>query len=134
MAGGKKSRTKGAAGENEVIKLMRFAFPDAARELDQYQEKLGRDIKGTQPWCFQVKRHRKLSEGDLRRAFMQADSVPPESGYSLPAVLYREDRGSWRAFTTVASIIEWSGWSSSPADDTVFVDMDAAEFFTWLKS
>ena len=52
---GKKSRTKGADFEREVAKVLRPFFPDAKRNLDQYQEKDGRDISGTMPLCIQCK-------------------------------------------------------------------------------
>ena len=53
---GKWSRNKGASYERAVAKLFKFwGWPDAKRNLDQYQAVDGRDLKGTFPFVVQCK-------------------------------------------------------------------------------
>jgi hypothetical protein len=129
---GKKSRTKGAAGENEVVKLLENIFPEAARELDQYQEQLGRDLKWTMPLCIQVKRHKEIAPGDIWNAFTEASSAVDDD-YTWPIVFYREDRKSWRAATNLSVIAEIMGTNAVPEDEYVMADMDAKAFAKWFK-
>lgn len=46
-------------------------WPGASRELDQYQKKLGRDLKGTEPWCVQIKNSERANP---IKALMEAEA------------------------------------------------------------
>ena len=48
-------RNKGAAFERRIAKDLRVAGYKAKRNLNQYQEKSGRDITVDAPFCFQLK-------------------------------------------------------------------------------
>ena len=128
--GGRKSRDKGAGGENEACKLIRPFFPDAARELDQYQESLGRDLKETQPFCIQVKRLRTVSDTDLLTALAEAESAIDEC-YEYPIVMARADRRSWKVFCRMCVLVETMGALPASNDDDLHLLMDADEFFKW---
>lgn len=95
MSGGRKSRDKGAAGEREVIRLLRRVWPAAERNLDQVRETSGRDVTGTPGWVVQVKRLAKAPavEAMLREA--QGEVGPDESA----VLVIRGDRGEWLAVT-----------------------------------
>lgn len=141
--GGKKSRNKGAAGENEVCKLLRETFPDAKRELSQYQHPLGRDISNTQPLCIQVKRHKTISNGMVLNALYEAFDATNQptsaaDGYEHPIVFYREDHYPWMVATTFQTMLEIMGvdrpslWS--PQADVMLVTMTAEQFIPWFRS
>jgi len=53
---GKKSRAKGAAGEREVVAIVKALWPQAARRAsgEESQEQRGRDLKNTPGFCVQV--------------------------------------------------------------------------------
>jgi hypothetical protein len=146
--GGKMSRTKGASGERDVCALLKPIFPDAQRELDQYQAKLGRDLKNTQPLCIQIKRLKKVSKKDMDDALEEAiDSISPE--YDVPIVLFRSDRQPWMVYADLAALMEIAridGFIMSPEEyqrnsnqfskshfyDTR-IQMLAAEFIEWYQ-
>ena len=89
---GKKSRTKGAAYENEVCKALYAIFPDAKRNLAQYQGADGRDLDGTQRICMQLKRRKKITLAEIKVGFIEAvESTDDE--YEFPALLWRDDGG-----------------------------------------
>ena len=130
---GKKSRTKGAVAENDVCKLIAPIHEGAQRELDQYQDKLGRDIKGCAPLCIQVKRYKKIHPGDIRTAYSEALSAL-DGEYLYPVVFYREDRRQWRVSTDMGTLMEISNLAINPSPRLreLIVDMDAREFVNYL--
>ena len=93
----KKSRTKGKSGELEVVNLLRVKWPDVCRNLDQYQKTSGRDLNNTQPWCIQIKRQRRVTDGDRNTAYVEASSAIDHQ-YERPVVVHRSDKGKWKAF------------------------------------
>jgi len=100
-----KSRNKGAAAEREVVRLLRDSgrFPAAARELEQYQASLGRDLRGTEPWCLQVKRHKGFTPRVLERALQEAAEAADDH-YAIPAVFFRGDRQPWRVLVRLSAL------------------------------
>lgn len=132
---GKMQRTKGSSGELDACKLLESIYPDAARELEQYQNKLGRDLRETQPLCVQVKRHKSLTHGEIFKAFSEAKSAV-DNEYLYPIALYREDFKSWRVATTLEVLIDIMKDESVLSDDTdenLMVDMSAEEFLLWYS-
>lgn len=135
---GKKSRTKGAVAENEVCKMLSDFYPNAARELSQYQSSCGRDLRETQPWCVQVKRYKSLAPGMKRLAYEEARGACDEE-YKLPLVFYREDRKKWRVLTDFYVLADWLElcmYGMEPLKPTteLLIDMDCEEFLSWLPS
>lgn len=130
---GKKSRTKGAGGEREVAELLSKVYPGTCRELDQYQGKLGRDLKGCAPWCVQIKRMKSVSEKQKEDAFMEAVSACGGE-WILPVVFYREDRAKWRAYTSMYVLLCHSHGEGVLSDGSLMVDMDAEEFVEWIDA
>ena len=89
---GKKSRTKGATYENEVCKALYAFWPSAKRNLAQYQGADGRDLDGTEPVCFQLKRRKKIMLWEIKIAYLEAvESLDDE--YTMPAACWRDDNG-----------------------------------------
>lgn len=125
---GKKSRTKGSSGELDVCKILSVEYPDVARELDQYQESLGRDLRECQPLCVQVKRWKTVTHGDIKKAFAEAESALDQE-YRIPIVFSRQDYGKWRV-TTTPDDLRMSGW---PSMRGVLVEMSVTDFMYWLK-
>lgn len=131
---GKMSRTKGATGEREVADMLSSIYPDTCRELDQYQGKLGRDLRGCNPWCVQIKRQKVVTEWDKRKAYEEAVTAEDQHTYLFPVVFYREDRRQWRVYTSLDALMDWKVGlgESDEYDFGLMVDMDAIEFIAWL--
>jgi hypothetical protein len=107
-------------------------FPDAARELDQYQEKLGRDLKNTGALCIQVKRHASLSRGQIKTALIEAGNSCDEV-YITPMVFYREDHKQWRVCLLLADLLLLNDIGPNGEDNYLHIDMCANEFLDWLS-
>ena len=130
-AGGKKSRNKGASGENEACKLLRKDFPSVCRELEQYQKTLGRDLSNTDPLCIQVKRHKTISKSEIWKAFYEAESSV-DSEYTQPIVMFREDYGTWQVATTMEVMLSLMEMDAVDPDVSLMLQMEADQFLTWL--
>ena len=89
---GASQRAKGKCGELEVIRLLKQDFPQAARELSQYQNTLGRDLKGTKPWCVQIKR---LKQAPAVEKYLHEAISALDDEYTIPVLFIRGDRGKW---------------------------------------
>jgi hypothetical protein len=101
---GKKSRTKGATYENEVCKALFKFFPSAKRNLAQYQGSDGRDLDGTSPMCFQLKRRKKTTLAEIKNAYIEAaESIDCE--YLLPVACWRDDAGQSMAMLSLDDLI-----------------------------
>ena len=88
----KLSRDKGARLEREVCNLFkRHLGWDLSRELDQYQDKLGRDIKGSEPYCIQIKGG---ANPNIPKAFAEAKSALGGT-YVWPIAMTKKDREEW---------------------------------------
>jgi hypothetical protein len=89
--GGKMARNKGANFEREVAKLVSTYFPDAQRNLRQYQGTDGRDLDNTQPLCMQLKRNAKNKLWQIKMAYIEArESASIE--YPYPVAVWRDDQ------------------------------------------
>ena len=86
---GKMEREKGARIERAACFLMREVFPDAARNLDQYQKTDGRDIGPTPGFCFQVKGGKAPS---WKKALNEAAGSAEED---IPIALIKTDKEKW---------------------------------------
>lgn len=89
------SRTKGAAGERELIReIEEWTGIRLERNLAQSFAG-GHDLIGLDYWAIECKRYRSISEADKRvfwdQAVRQAKRVE-----KMPAVAFREDRQPWR--------------------------------------
>lgn len=91
---GKRSRTKGASAEREVLKLLgELLGQSLERNLSQTREG-GADCLGVKGWAIEVKRHERLSRPAWwRQACEQAARIGAE-----PMLLYRRNREKWQAF------------------------------------
>jgi hypothetical protein len=89
---GKSQRTKGSTYENEVCKAIFPFWPSAKRNLAQYQGSDGRDLDGTEPICFQLKRRRKIMLHEIKTAYREAQASVSDA-YPIPAAGWRDDNG-----------------------------------------
>jgi hypothetical protein len=90
---GKLSRTKGKKGELEIITVLKSKYPDAKRELDQFQESLTCDIKNTGKYRIQVKRRKVRPAVEV---MLQEAAIGIEVG-EVPLLMIRGDKGRWLA-------------------------------------
>jgi len=109
------SRAKGAAGEREFISALTDILGDALtapmkRNLEQTRAG-GHDIVGLEGWAIEVKRYKKLTEGELDLFWQQAWRQAEEVG-AIPALAYREDFRSWRARVPLELLLtgDWTSW------------------------
>lgn len=85
---GKLSRNKGAAEERRVAKLYEFALcTKVQRDISQYQQSSGRDLRGCQPWCVQNKVGKKVN---ARSAYLEAANAV-DNEYSIAVAHIRND-------------------------------------------
>lgn len=100
----KKSRSKGAAGERELIAFAEPWFPGLKRNLAQSRgggRGEGGDVGGAGAYHIEVKRHRRCNLGAaLRQAI--ADARPE----STPVAFCRDDRGEWIGVIRGADLLE----------------------------
>ena len=96
---GKSQRSKGAAAEREVCKILNDELGlDLKRNLTQYQQSDG-DIE-VGGWLLEVKRQENLS---LRTWWDQAVRQA-ENSELAPAVVYRQSRQPWKVIIPLAII------------------------------
>jgi len=85
---GKSQRTKGAEWEREIARWwQKMGWKDAKRNLNQYQERDGRDIKNTEPYCPQCKVGQHIS---LLEAYKEAKEAAGDKEIAL--VQFKYDR------------------------------------------
>jgi len=103
---GKKSRTKGAAFEREVVNLISPFWPDAKRNLDQYQKVDGRDLSETQPVCMQLKRRKRTLLWEIKLAWVEAMNSS-SIDYPYPMAVWRDDNGDTMCMMKMEHLVEW---------------------------
>jgi hypothetical protein len=87
-------RTKGKAGEREVATLVRdLTGWDVRRRVRQHGG--DSDLDGVPGWAVEVKRHATATRSTIASWWRQA--VAQAGDGELPVLLYRLDRGEWRA-------------------------------------
>ena len=84
---GKQQRRKGADFERDFVSLLRSLDPTARRNLDQYQERSGKDIRTYLPFTFQLKCGAKPN---IWRAFKEAQDAQEDGKF--PVAIIRRDR------------------------------------------
>jgi Holliday junction resolvase len=92
---GKAARTKGAAGEREIIRLLKSRWPDLPlrRDLRQYQSGGLTDIVGIPGYTIEVKRRKKVMQAEVDHWW--AGLVSKADGVE-PVLAYRQDQQDWR--------------------------------------
>lgn len=91
-------RRKGQVGEREAAELIRehTGWEVCRRVRNAAGDS---DLVGVPGWSVEIKRHASASRGDLARWWAQTLA---QAGDQLPLLLYRLDRGAWRAVWPVA--------------------------------
>lgn len=89
------SRTKGKVGEQEIVKLLKDAGFDVARNLDQTRDG-GYDITGIDEIALEVKRAKKPL---INKWWEQTARQAKADQY--PILAYRLDNQKWKVMTTV---------------------------------
>lgn len=86
-------RNKGKTGEREAAGLIRdLTGWDVQRRVRQHDG--DSDLVGVPGWSVEVKRRRSATHADLATWWGQAVA---QAGADRPVLLYRVDRGAWRA-------------------------------------
>ena len=88
----KTSRDKGKRYEIEVVKALKPYWPDAKRNLAQFQAVDGRDFDNTGPFCIQAKRRKKVGINDVNTGYVEARESA-SADYPYAAVVWRSDGG-----------------------------------------
>lgn len=93
------SRAKGASAEREFCNLLSEYLGEALvaplkRNLEQTRNG-GHDILGLEGMAIEIKRYKRVKEGDIKRFWAQAVDQANRVG-SQPVLAYREDMCSWR--------------------------------------
>lgn len=132
---GNKSRSKGKSGEREVRKLMQAVVDKAVesanlgpcgprlvqRNLLQ-SDRGGPDLVGVPGMAIEVKRHATLRVPTWwEQTVRQAEQIPGH----IPVLLYRPDRGKWKARIYAKLPIDREKALTMP------VDLEMPEFTTW---
>ena len=129
---GSMSRTKGAAGERELRRLLESELGTAiVRNLEQTRSG-GHDLLGIDGWAVEVKRYRRTTRGLLASWWGQA--VEQAERVRLRPVLFtREDRGEWLAVLHMADLcagwergFDWTAVISLPAWCALVKQRDAS--------
>lgn len=109
-------RTKGRAGEREIAAIVRdLTGWDVRRRVRQHEG--DSDLDGVPGWSVEVKRHRTASRAEVARWWLQTVA---QAGDRTPVLMYRQDRGEWRAIWPLAALMtghdvaSWPGieWTS----------------------
>lgn len=91
-------RNKGKGGEREAAALVReLTGWDVRRRVRQHDG--DSDLEGVPGWTVEVKRHASATRSTFAGWWAQAVA---QAGDALPVLLYRLDRGEWRAVWPVA--------------------------------
>jgi hypothetical protein len=123
---GSKSRTKGKSAELEVVHILREhgPFPNADRDLEQVRgTDNGRDLIGCDPWCIQVKRRAKMTQGVILAGLAEAEaSTTDDAMYG--ACIHRGDREPWMVTCRLYDLI-WlaGGWPDTSGRITATVPL-----------
>ena len=107
------SRAKGASAERELIKELSEYLGDALtepmkRNLEQTR-KGGHDIVGLDGMALEVKRYKRVKEGDIAKFWAQAVDQAKRVG-AEPVLAYREDFCSWRVRIPWGFMMPEIGW------------------------
>ena len=103
---GKKERRKGTQYEREVAQLISDYWPDAKRNLDQYQSSDGRDLSDTQPVCMQLKRRKRTLLWEIKNAWVEAREASSVE-YPYPMAVWRDDGGESFCMMKLEHLVEW---------------------------
>ena len=105
---GKMQRTKGAAAEREVVKIVQSVWPDVARNLAQSRDG-GRDLVNTPPLCIEIKRQERLN---LRSAYEQCKAAATSEEAAV--VVHRSNHTQW---LVTLSLEDFIGLTLSSRDE-----------------
>lgn len=100
---GMRERRKGAAGERELFARLRDLGINVERNLGQTRDG-GSDSTPVPGWSIECKRWGQRAH--LSKAIEQAEKQAEGDG-GIPVVMYRLDRGQWRALP-VLSLEQWA--------------------------
>lgn len=124
------SRTKGKAGERELIGELKRVLPELSDALERNLEQTrdgGYDIAGMEGWAPEVKRYAKILPADVESFWDQA-VTQARNDHRRPVLFMREDRREWRVRVRLSDVqdrwvhedgVEW----------TAEVTLDA---FAWI--
>ena len=126
------SRAKGASAEREFIKELGEYLGDAMvepmkRNLEQTR-KGGHDIVGLDGFAIEIKRYRRVKEGDIVKFWAQAVDQAKRVG-AEPVLAYREGFCSWRVRIPWGFLMD-EGWDE---DVDFTLEMSLKAFATIVR-
>ena len=107
---GKRSRTKGASAEREVVKILKEAGFETERNLTQTRDG-GRDLLGIDGFAIEVKRQERLN---IQSWWEQAVS---QAGDDSPVLLFRRNREKWRVVIELDHFVNYLKLRREKDDD-----------------
>lgn len=113
---------KGKQGEREAAEWLYKEFNlsiKPERNLEQTRDG-GHDLNGFQPLCVEVKRCETLAKRDW---WLQVTSAVTKE-YSVPIVMYRQNRKKWKFLISARSI----------GLPTGFIELEVREFKMWVEA
>ena len=105
------SRDKGKSGERELARLLsELTGHDVRRRVRNLKGE--DDLEGLPGWSIECKRYATITPGLVAQWWAQAQRQAQATG-AEPVLLYRADRGAWRAVWSASLMLPLS----APADD-----------------
>ena len=105
------SRDKGKSGERELARLLsELTGHDVRRRVRNLKGE--DDLEGLPGWSIECKRYAAITPGLVAQWWAQAQRQAQATG-AEPVLLYRADRGAWRAVWAASLLLPLS----APADD-----------------
>lgn len=124
------SRTKGKAGERELIGELKRVLPELTDQLERNLEQTrdgGYDISGLDGWAPEVKRYAKILPADIESFWAQA-VVQARNDQRRPALFMREDRREWRVRVRLNDVQDrWAG-----EDGLLWTAEVSIDAFAWI--
>lgn len=134
---GRRSRTKGASAERELVKILRPVWPDVCRNLEQVRTGCGRDLDGTGAWVVQIKRRSRVTPSTVAAGLTEAVGELDGETWRWAAVLHRSDRAPWRVTVRLGDLLDSLdlGGRTAPAGSPLAVPDVVVElsFDGWLE-
>lgn len=120
------SRTKGKVGERELASLLSaLTGYTVARRVRQHDG--DDDLVGLPGWSIECKRYATATPALVAGWWAQAQRQAQATG-TKPVLLYRADRGQWRAVWAASLLLPLSGDDAVALPDTATVEAEPA---TW---
>ena len=124
------SRTKGKAGERELIGELKRVLPELSDALERNLEQTrdgGYDIAGLDGWAPEVKRYAQILPADVA-TFWEQTLTQARNDHKRPVLFMREDRREWRVRVRLTDVQD--RWAAE--DDLKWTAEVTVDAFAWI--